>query len=147
MCYNNIGDNMKAENELVNKDIFDTCLKQTRLIKKLSNKLYSLSRIKETKTECGCSSKIEDIEINEIERQIFLAEDNRRKALRYITMLTGIEFDVLYMYYYRGLSWLAVSHELYFSERQIYHIRDKAIKHLNQLIKEEETHNDFEANF
>lgn len=138
---------MKAKNELVNKDIFDTCLAQTRLIKKLSNKLYSLSRIKETKTKCGCSTKIEDIEINDIERQIFLAEANRRKALRYISMLIGIEFDVIYMYYYRGLSWLAISNELHYSERRVFYIRDKAIKHLNQLIKEEETHNDFEANF
>lgn len=138
---------MKAKNELVNKDIFDNCLNQTRLIKKLNARLYSLRRIKEVRTKCGCSTKIEDIEINDIERQIFLAEDNRREALRYITMLTGIEFDVIYMYYYRGLTWLAISIELCYSERRVYLIRDKAITHLNQLIKEEETHNDFEANF
>lgn len=130
---------MKAKNELVNKDIFDNCLKQTFLIKKLNSKLCSLRRIKETKTKCSISAEIEDVEINDIERQIFLAEDNRRKALRYISMLTGIEFDVIYMYYYRGLSWLAVSIELHYSERHVYCIRDKAIRHLNQLIKEEET--------
>ncbi|MDE7399709.1 MAG: hypothetical protein K2N06_09305 [Oscillospiraceae bacterium] len=73
--------------------------------------------------------KIAELE-TELNRQIDEAVDRKREAVRVLSALSGAEKAALYQYYILARDWSEIADELYFSERQIYNIRKRAMAHL-----------------
>ncbi len=67
---------------------------------------------------------------SELNDQIDEAVDRKREAVRVLSALSGAEKAALYQYYILARDWSEIADELYFSERQIYNIRKRAIAHL-----------------
>lgn len=73
---------------------------------------------------------------SELNDQIDEAVDRKREAVRVLSALSGAEKAALYQYYILARDWNEIADELYFSERQIYNIRKRAIAHLCERYAE-----------
>lgn len=105
-----------------------------------------LHRIAKRAAENSCASKEYAQSIceklaaleNELNRQIDRTVDVKRKALVYISSLSGEEYSVIYGYYMLAKRWQDLADQLYMSERRLYLIRKSAMKHLSERYGKEQ---------
>lgn len=73
--------------------------------------------------------KVADLE-RELNDQIDLAVDRKREAVKVLSALSGAEMAVMFQYYILAREWNEIAEELYYSERQVYYIRKRAVTKL-----------------
>ena len=73
----------------------------------------------------------------ELNEQVDLAVDAKRKALVYLSVLEGEEYSVIYGYYMLAKRWQSLADELYMSERRVYLLRKKAFDTLERHFGKE----------
>ena len=59
--------------------------------------------------------------------------ERRDRAMEYINQLTNEEYAVIYRYYIMGQTWDKIAEETYFSIRNVYIIKRKALEKLEKI--------------
>ncbi len=73
----------------------------------------------------------------ELNESIDRIVDEKREALKIMSVLRGDERAVLYQYYILAKDWRKIADEMYVSERQVFNIRKKALEHLEKHYNRE----------
>lgn len=71
---------------------------------------------------------------NELNKLIDLYIDHKTKVITAIEQLPAKEYGVLHRYYIRGMTWEQVAEDMAYSTQQIWRIRKKALKNLENVM-------------
>lgn len=77
------------------------------------------------------------LEEEQLNRGIDSLIDYREPALKYINRLKGDEYTVIYRYYITGQTWEKIAEECFFSNRNVYNFRRKALNRLEKIYNTE----------
>ena len=127
--------------------ILEKARRQTRELENVFSEMEKISRIIERRKKAGQDVSLYETKRKELEIQFDNIKNNRVIALRYIQMVDGIFYDILYSYYYLAMTWDKVSETIGYSERAVYYWRKKAINALLEKMKQEDFQNDVETDF
>lgn len=72
---------------------------------------------------------------NELNKLIDLYIDHKTKVVKALEQLPAKEYGVLHRYYIRGMTWEQVAEDMTYSTQQIWRIRKKALKNLEDVIE------------
>ena len=102
------------------------------------DRLERIARMKHSSLEYAAeiAEKLARVQ-REFNELIDRSYDAKRRAISYITYLTGEEYSVIFSYYILAKDWRRIADDLYMSERRVYLLRKSALEKLSRRFDEE----------